>query len=301
MPPGRAILGSVLRATRPSFLSLTPLCVLIGIGVARASGNHVTLADALLALVGALLAHISVNLLNEYDDFRSGLDLLTVRTPFSGGSGSLPAHPEAAAATRAAGLASLAVTAAIGLYFVSVRGMALLPLGIAGLLLVIAYTPRITHQPLLCLLAPGLGFGPLMVIGTVLAVGGHFSTMAAFASLPPLLLVSGLLLINQFPDVEPDQRAGRRHLPITIGRRRSAVLFGGLDLAAFGAVVIGCLSANLPTLTLLALLPLPVGVYLARQVYMYADALPRLVPLMGINVAMIHALLALLAVGILWG
>ncbi len=301
MPPGRAILRSVLRATRPNFLTLTPLCVLIGIGVTRASGNHVALADAVLALVGALLAHISVNLLNEHDDFRSGLDLHTVRTPFSGGSGSLPAHPEAAAATRMAGLLSLAVTAAIGVYFVNLRGLALLPLGLAGLLLIIAYTPRITHQPLLCLLAPGLGFGPLMVIGTVLALGGHYSTMAAFASLPPLFLVSELLLINQFPDVEADQRAGRRHLPIVIGRRRSAILFGSLILAAFGVIFVGCLRSMLPPLTVIALLPLPIGVYLGRRVYVHADAMQRLVPLMGMNVVMIHAVLALLAIGILLG
>ncbi len=41
----------------------------------------------MLALLGAFLAHISVNTLNEYFDFKSGLDLETIKTPFSGGSG----------------------------------------------------------------------------------------------------------------------------------------------------------------------------------------------------------------------
>lgn len=298
---GRAIVLPVLRATRPTFLSLTPVCVLIGIGAAVQTRTHVSVADSLLVLMGALLAHISVNLLNEYDDFRSGLDALTVRTPFSGGSGSLPAHPEAAAATLMLGLLCLFVTAAIGLYFLYEKGMALLPLGVAGLVLVAAYTPLVTRQPLLCLFAPGLGFGPMMVVGTAFALGGHYSWIALIASLVPLFLVSELLLINQFPDVDADRQVGRRHLPIILGRRRSALLFGVLVVSAFGAIIVGEVAEGLPDLALLGLLPLPLGFLLARRVYLHADDVPRLIPYMGINVAMIHVTLLLVAVGLLFG
>ena len=41
-------------------------------------------------------AHLAVNMLNEYFDFKSGLDFKTQRTPFSGGSGTLPANPHLA-------------------------------------------------------------------------------------------------------------------------------------------------------------------------------------------------------------
>ncbi|MBL6749956.1 MAG: prenyltransferase [Nevskia sp.] len=190
----RPVSAAVLRAARPRFLSLTLACVLVGIGAAVQAHAPVSAAACLLVLAGALLAHASVNLLNEYGDFRSGLDFRTVRTPFSGGSGSLVALPEAAAAARNAGLAALAASAAIGLYFVAVRGMGLLPIGLAGVLLVAAYTPFVTRHPLLCLLAPGLGVGPLMVMGTAYALGGHYSWTAVTASLPPLFLGSELLL-----------------------------------------------------------------------------------------------------------
>ena len=43
------------------------------------------LVYAVLAFIGLLLAHISVNTLNDYFDYRSGIDLETRRTPFSGG------------------------------------------------------------------------------------------------------------------------------------------------------------------------------------------------------------------------
>jgi len=296
-----AIAWPVLRAARPNFLTLTPVCVLIGIGVAIQTQTHVSVADCLLVLCGALLAHISVNLLNEYDDFRSGLDARTVRTPFSGGSGSLPTHPQAAATARAAGLSCLCASAAVGLYFVYEKGPALLPLGLIGLVLVVAYTPLVTRRPLLCLFAPGIGFGPLMVLGTAFALGGHYSWIALAASMPPLFLVSELLLVNQFPDVDADREVGRRHLPIVLGRRRSAVLFGALIGAAFGTMVIGAASGTLPALTLLGLVPLPVALFLTRRIYVHADELPRLVRYMGINVAMIHVTLLLFSIGLLFG
>ena len=295
------IIIPVLRAARPNFLSLTPLCVLIGIGVVVHDGTHVLLGECFLVLVGALLAHVSVNLLNEYDDFRSGLDELTVRTPFSGGSGSLPSHPEAAVATLVAGLICVSLTAAIGLYFAFVKGVALLPLGLAGLLLVLAYTPWVTRRPILCLLAPGLGFGPFMVMGTAFVLAGHYSWSAFAASLPPMFLVSELLLVNQFPDVDADRRVGRRHLPIILGRRRSALLFGTLVVAASCAIVAGVAGGMFPRLALLGLLPLPVGLVLARQVRAFADQLSGLVVYLGINVAMIHATLLLFAIGLLLG
>ena len=77
-----------------------------------------------LVLTAALAAHISVNTFNEYFDLRSGLDLNTQRTPFSGGSGALPQHPEMARAVLAMAVCSLLVTAAIGLYFIREHGWA---------------------------------------------------------------------------------------------------------------------------------------------------------------------------------
>lgn len=291
----------VLRAARPNFLSLTPLCVLIGIGAAVQGQGQVSAADCILVLIGALMAHVSVNLLNEYDDFRSGLDLLTVRTAFSGGSGSLPAHPEAALATRVGGLACLAIAAVIGLYFVCEKGVALLPLGLAGLLLVLVYTPLVTRRPLLCLFAPGIGFGPLMVMGTAFAITGSYSWVAVAASLPPLFLVSGLLLINQFPDIDADRQVGRKHFPIILGRKRSAILFGVLVVAAYGTVAIGVGIGILRPLVLLALLPLPAGLFLARQVHVHAEDQEKLVTCLGINVALIHVTLLLVAISMLFG
>ncbi len=294
-------LAHVAGAARPNFMVLTPICVLLGVAVAILDAGTVDVTDALIALLGGVLAHAAVNLLNEYDDFKSGLDAITVRTPFSGGSGTLPAHPEAASATLVAGVLCVAGTFLVGVYFAWMRGAAIIPLGLLGLLIVVSYTPWITRHPVICLLAPGLGFGPLMVMGTAFVLTGHYAPAAALASLAPLFLVSELLLINQFPDIDADRKVGRHHLPILIGRVRSSYIYVAFLFGAFASIAAGPLLGLLPAWALLGLLPLPVAVFLARGVLRHAGDDRALVPYLGINVAVILSTVALFAVGILLG
>ena len=70
----------------------------------------------LLIFVGALVAHVSVNMLNEYQDFINGLDFYTQSTPFSGGSGTLPAVPGLAKPVQLSGIACLLLAVLIGFY-----------------------------------------------------------------------------------------------------------------------------------------------------------------------------------------
>lgn len=286
---------ALLGALRLPFLLLTPVCVALGWALA---GPGTDAGVTALVLLGALAAHAGVNLLNEWHDFRSGLDVMTERTPFSGGSGALPAQPGAAAAVGVAGLGLVGLTAGIGLWLLQ-RTPALLPLGLAGLALVVAYTPWITRRPWWCLLAPGLGFGPLMVGGTAVALTGQWTAAAAVASLTPLALVSGLLLLNQFPDVEADRRVGRRHLPMLRGRPWAARLLAGLLGLAYAAPVLGVVAGLLPAGVLLALVTLPLAASVARGARRHADDIPALLPTMGRNVALTLLTPALAALG-LW-
>lgn len=289
MPP-------LLAALRLPFLLLTPVCVALGWALAGPGADPLR---ALLVLTGALAAHGGVNLLNEWHDCRSGLDAMTLRTPFSGGSGALPARPAAATMVGGAGAAMLVLTAGIGLWLLQ-RSPALLPLGLLGLLLVTAYTPWITRHPWACLLAPGLGFGPLMTAGTVVALSGHFSAAAAMASLTPMALVSGLLLLNQFPDVDADRRVGRRHLPLLRGRLWAARLLAGLLAAAYAAPLLGVATGLLPPAALLALATAPLAVVVAIGARRHADQIPALLPTMGRNVALVLLTPLLMALGLGW-
>lgn len=294
-----SVVATIARSARPNFLILTPVCIFPGLAAAHSAGHAPDAWTVTLILVAGLLAHAAVNLLNEWDDFRSGLDLATQRTPFSGGSGALPAVPAAAPAVLVAGLAGLGISALIGLYLMSLSGPGLLLPGLVGIFLVLAYTAWITRRPLLCLLAPGIGFGPIMVAGSYYAVAGEYSLVAIWASMTPFFLVSGLLLINQFPDLEPDRDHGRLHMPILLGRSASARLFALVLALAYVVPVTGVLAGVLPVTALLVLLPAPAAFLVGRKALIHAEETGPLTPWLGLNVATLMVTIVLLGVG-LW-
>lgn len=269
---------------RVDFLYLDVACVLLAAGAAVWTHGRINLWYLLLAFVGAVCAHVSVNSLNEYFDFKSGLDLKSERTPFSGGSGTLQERPDMAPGALRIGIVGLTITGLIGLFFVLVRGWALLPLGLLGILLIVFYTGWITRWPLVSLIVTGLGFGLIMVMGTYYVLTGEYTATSLSASLAPFFLGNCLLLLNQFPDVEADQSVGRRNLPILLGRQSSSVVYGVLLMSAFLSIAAGVWLNTMPLLTLLGLLLLPLAVATVLGVYRYAEDLPNLMKYMGFNV-----------------
>jgi 1,4-dihydroxy-2-naphthoate octaprenyltransferase len=134
--------------------------------------------------------------------------------------------------------------------------------------------------------------------GTLFALTGGWSPGAAVMSLPPLALVSGLLL-NPLPDVEADRRAGCRHLPMLHGRRWAAGLLTVLFGLAYAAPMLGVLSGAVPRGALLAVLTAPLAVSVARGARRHAEDIPALTPVMGKNVALVLSTPRPVAVG-LW-
>lgn len=108
----------MLQTIRPSFLVLTPICVFLSLSISLTSQSLINYLLFCLVLIGATSVHISVNTLNEYCDFKSGLDLQTQETAFSGGSGALPSKLEMAKVILIIGLVTLSVTIAIGIYLI---------------------------------------------------------------------------------------------------------------------------------------------------------------------------------------
>ncbi|HEX2950265.1 MAG TPA: prenyltransferase, partial [Armatimonadota bacterium] len=269
---------------RVPFLLLPLVCVLLGVVAAMLTTATLNIWHVVLTFIGGVTAHISVNALNEYCDFRSELDTRTTRTPFSGGSGVLPQYPDKAWVGLATGVVTLGITAAIGVFFLYLHGMALLPLGLIGLIIIVVYTPRITHQPALCLIAPGLGFGPLMVVGTQVALTGHATLLGWLVSLVPFFLVNNLLLLNQFPDVEADRSVGRKHVLIILGRERSSTIYALFLAAAYLVIIVGVVLKYLPPFALLGLATILIAIPTMRGVMRYKADSPRLVPSLIMNV-----------------
>ena len=287
----------LLGPLRVDFLWMDAACVLLGWGAAAWGHGRVNLGLVFLTFLGALAAHISVNAFNEYFDFRSGLDQKAGRTPFSGGSGTLQQRPDLARWALGIAVATLALTAAIGLFLVYLQGWELIPIGVIGLFVIVAYTPWLTRHPLSALLACGFGFGTLMINGTNFALTGGFTWTAFTASMIEFFQGNALLILNQFPDVEADRAVGRRNLPIVIGRKKSSYVYALFLLAIYLTATAGVALGTLPWPALLVFLNLPFAIRAARGAIRSAEDTQKLMPALADNVILNLSTPALTGIG----
>jgi len=279
--------------TRPQFLLLSVVLAFLGTCIAWYDGIF-HLGYALLAFAGLLLAHISVNVLNDYFDYKSGIDLETKRTPFSGGSGILPAGLLKPRQVLWFGLVSFLLAAGIGVYFVMARGWLLLPLLLVAALCVLVYTPFILklRWPEW---APGLGMGTLPILGAYFVQTAEYTLPVVIASIPSGILVHNLLLLNEFPDVEADKKAGRKTLPIVIGKRRASIVYSVLTVVVY-LWIIGISVAEQEPVLLIALLTLPFAIKAIKGALKHHEV-GNLVPAMGSNVLVVLLTQLLLGIG----
>jgi len=242
---------------RAPFLLLPVTLVICGAGAA-AYEDAAYWEPTLLALVGLVAVHIAVNALNEWSDMRRGIDLKTVRTPFSGGSGTLPAGKAPVEAALRLGLFFAAVGLVIGIWFLSRIGPAFLPFLLFGAVFVMGYTDVLARMGI-GEVAAALGLGGLAVSGVAMVQEGTLGGVAIAASVPAFLMTFNLLLLNEFPDEAADRAGGRKNLVLLFGRRGAALIYALAALMVpvwiVGAVVAGhfplwALAGALPSMLL---------------------------------------------------
>jgi len=281
--------------TRPSFLLLPVVLAFLGTAIAWYDGA-VHLGYAFLACLGLLLCHISVNVLNEYFDYKSGIDLETKKTPFSGGSGILPARLLNPRHVLWFGVISLLLAAPIGIYFVVTVGWLLLPVILIGAICIGLYTPFLTRLgwPEW---APGLGLGTLPILGFYFIQTASYTFPALVAAIPSGILVHNLLLLNEFPDAEADRKAGRKTLPITMGKMRASILYSVFTSIVYLWIIGTVVAGLMPVFSLIALLTLPIAVRAIQGAIKYREKIEQLIPAMRDNVLVVLLTQVLLGIG----
>lgn len=286
--------------TRPQFLLLSVVLAFLGVSIAWYDG-YFHLGYALLTFLGLLLAHISVNVLNDYFDYKSGIDLAAKRTPFSGGSGILPAAWLRPGQVLWFGLTALILAVPIGAYFVITlaNGWQLLPLLVVGAVCTVIYTPLITRLGF-PEWAPGAGMGTLPVLGAYFIQTTFYTFPAVIAAIPSGILVYNLLLLNEFPDVEADSQAGRKTMPILIGKTKAWMAYSALTITVYLWIIGWVAAGKMPVFSLIALLTLPFAVRAIRGSQKHDD-MSRLVPAMADNVMVVLLTQLLLGIGYILG
>ena len=288
-----------LLVIRAPFLPLSVVLAFLGACIAwyesKEFGGSFDMGYAWLAFFGLLLAHISVDVLNEYFDYRSGIDLKTQRTPFSGGSGALPSGLITPKQALWLGIGSFLAIIPIGIYFTVLKGWPLLPLLLVAAACIVLYTPFILKMgwPEW---APGLGMGALPILGVYFVQTGEYTLPAVIACIPSGILVHNLLFLNEFPDVEADATAKRRTLPIVIGKGKASIVYSVLTGIVYLWIIGGVAAGQMPAFSLLGLLTIPFAIKAIRGSLKYQD-MAKLGPAMANNVMVVLLTQLLMGIG----
>jgi 1,4-dihydroxy-2-naphthoate octaprenyltransferase len=293
--------AGVLGVARAPFL---PLAILLALSGSAAQAGRAVDAGALgWTVLGLVAAHVLVNVLNEINDYRSGIDLKTTRTPFSGGSGALPAGLISVRGAWIVAAVSAVVAIAAAVRLVPQGGTRLLVVIVLGSVTVLFYSPFWLRLGVGEIVA-GLGLGGLPVLGAALvqAAGGPVAPGVWWVALAAFAMTANLLLLNTYPDLGPDRAGGRRTMPILIGSRAAALVYAGFVLLEVVALVAAIATGALPAWAALALLPVLAVVPAVRWALAGAPGDMPPMPALGGNVIWnlaTHAVLAgvLLLVG----
>ena len=267
-----------VRELRAPFLLLPVIFVPVGLALAWSHGYFDPLS-ALLTLVGVVSLHASVNVLNDYFDYRSGIDLATTPTPFSGGSTMLPRKLMTPASVLTMGAILLGFGVAIGSYFVYRLSFDPLLTGILVIaaLSVVSYS-SVTSRLGIGELVVGLNFGPLLLLGTYYVQTRMVSLEPIIVGLPLGILTAGILYVNEFPDTDADHSKGRNHLVARWGKANAASRFNFMMAAVYIVPVVGVLARVVSPVALLSLVTLPKARTTSRLLRQNYNGVTELIP-----------------------
>jgi len=267
-----------LRVIRVRFLLASVIAVLVGLALNWSQNGTIAYFDAILTFAGVLALHASVDLLNDYWDFKRGIDTKTTRTKMSGGTGVLPEGLLKPSSVYRAGVIFLIIGSLIGSYFVITYGILIaIILGFA-ILSIYFYSTKIVDS--------GLGEffvgvkGSMIVIGTFFIQSGEISLESILAGVVVGTLSSLVLFIASFPDHDADKSKGRKTLVIVVGKEKAKKIFWFFPLLAYSIILIGVTVNLFPLLSLICLLSFPLMIKSGLGLQKNYDSVNDLVPFM---------------------
>ncbi len=244
-----------LRAIRIKFLLASVISVSLGLSLAWYAGSSIDIFHALLTFAGVISLHASVDLLNDYWDFKRGIDTKTKRTKMSGGTGVLPEGLLKPKSVYLAGIGFLILGAIIGIYFVMIFGITIgLILGFA-ILSVYFYSTKIVNWGLAEVFVTIKG--TLIVVGTFFIQSQGIDDFSIFAGIVVGLLSSLVLFVTSIPDHDVDKEKGRRTLIIIFGKSNSVKTFSVFPILIYGVIIFGVMTGLFPVYSLIVLLAKP--------------------------------------------
>jgi 1,4-dihydroxy-2-naphthoate polyprenyltransferase len=289
------VISTWLRVIRIRFLLASVIAVSNGLAISYWRYHTIDPIYAVLTYVGVIFLHASVDLLNDYWDYKRGIDIATKRTKFSGGTGVLPENLLAPRTVYIAGLVFLILGASIGAYFILVRGVAIaIILGFA-VIAIYFYSTRIVNA--------GLGElfvaikGAMIVLGSLYVQNAVLEPAAIYGGAIVGILSATVLFINSFPDYEADKSKGRRTLVIILGRKTASTIFPMFMIAAYALIAGGIFFGLTTVYSLISFVSMPFAIKSALSLRKDPQDVDNIVPAMASTVTYSRITGFLLALG----
>lgn len=249
-------------ATRPWSFPASAMPVVVTIMWSWAHGIQVNWWFALWALVNIIFVHAAGNVWSDIADYRSGVDAddtFGVRSLVDG-------HFTIEEFKRLS--ITLNIIAILGgLALVSLTGLTLLYIGVAGILLSLCY-PRLKYMALGDVVI-ALCYSILPMTGTSFIISGSIHWQVLWLAVPVGLITVAILHANNVRDIETDNRAHIHTFPMFTGRRFGAWLYAAEVLVPF-LWLIGLMIARIEPWWLgVSFLAMPVAVQNARTILNY--------------------------------
>jgi 1,4-dihydroxy-2-naphthoate octaprenyltransferase len=272
------MLSTWFRAIRIRFLLSSVIAVCLGLAINWWHHQTIDVFSASLTFAGVIALHASVDLLNDYWDFKRNIDTKTKRTNFSGGTGVLPEGLLKPKEVYVAGIVALILGAAIGGYFIFVNGVTVAIILTFAIVSIYFYSTRIVDS--------GLGELFVAIKGTMIVLGAYFVQSSEIVTESVLggivlgVLSSMVLFVNSFPDFDADKASGRRTLVILLGKKRATSIIWIFSSIAYGVIIAGVASQTLPVFSLITLFTIPLLIKSGRELKQSFDNIEKLVPVM---------------------
>ena len=286
-----------LRVIRIRFLLASVIAVSLGLAINWWQTGNIEIFDAILIMCGVLSLHASVDLLNDYWDFKRGIDTVTQRTKMSGGTGVLPEGLLKPKQVYAAGIIFLLVGAAIGTYFVFTDGI------IIGLILAFAvlsvyfYSTKIVDWGLAEIFI--VIKGTMIVIGTCFIQTTQITESAILGGIVVGILSSFVLFITSFPDHDADKAKGRKTLVINLGKQKACSLFWVFPIIFYSVSIFAIIIEVFPIYCLIILSTVPLVIKFGKKLKQNYGKLDKLLPIMSSTLVFSRVTGILLVVGFL--
>jgi len=272
-----------LRAIRIRFLLASVIAVSNGLAIAYWKTGTIDPLSAILTYIGVIFLHASVDLLNDYWDHKRGIDDVTTRTKFSGGTGVLPENLLTPNAVYVAGVIFLILGASIGAYFVVTRGFTIAVILGFAVVSIYFYSTSIVNA--------GLGElfvaikGAMIVLGTFYVQSIVIGSAALYVGAIVGILSATVLFVNSFPDFEADRSKGRHTLVIVLGKKLAARIFPLFVITAYVMIIAGIFLGFTKVYSLVSLGSIP---FAAKSILLLTkdqQSLKFLIPAMASTVA----------------